>query len=312
MNWFKWRDDDSDYLARAPTAKDFNPVAVQKAVLRQTIQHPMTMYPTASSLVGLAYFMLISANPIALGIFLGGGAVGAGAWVVNFFMRGRKLSLEHIQKLKDAQEHYRRQIAVDLINECKTEAFDDGAERVSKLKAAFEKLKSFLEDRGNKQDGAAAIKYTLLAEDSCSKGIDLVRGALEVYKVLRTLDIKALEGEKTSIEFKIRKLGESGSKGRSETDLKILQLKLDSISKRIAIYGERQNLLKELLAQCERQESALEIAHLELVDLMQREQTDLTQEISIEGVHSELESAVCEARQVEEKLRSLRVSEGRS
>jgi len=309
VSWFKWRDDDSDYRARAPTAKDFHPEAVQKAVLRQTIQHPMTVYPGASSLVGLAYFALISANPIALGIFLGGGAIGAGAWVVNFFMRGRKLSKEHIDKLKEAQEHYRRKIAEDLEQECRREYFYDGAEGVLKIKRAFEKLKKFLEERAYEKDEASAIMYVILAEDSYNKGVELVKGALDIHKVLKTLDMSSLEREKRDIEGKIARLREGGSQSRFETDFKILETKLASVNKRMTISAERRSLLKELLAQAERQEGALEIAHLELVDLMRAEEASLPHMTSSGNVRSELEHAIDEARQVEEKLRSLKVSE---
>ncbi|MGA1826078.1 MAG: hypothetical protein ACMUIP_15590, partial [bacterium] len=64
-----------------PTVADFSPHSVQKAILAETLQHPVTLIPAGISLVSLIYMGLISVNPTTFAICFGSGLFSLSSWV---------------------------------------------------------------------------------------------------------------------------------------------------------------------------------------------------------------------------------------
>ena len=67
-------------VGRKPTAEDFTPRAVQRAVLRDTLQHPATILPGALATVAALWSVAIDLSPASLLAVLGFGFVSAAAW----------------------------------------------------------------------------------------------------------------------------------------------------------------------------------------------------------------------------------------
>ena len=84
----------------APVQIDFSEGAVNKAILKETITHPTALYPLAIGALGAFGCVLFGPLAPLLIAAIGGAAVGTSAWVVNFFLRGDKLTDEYIGKLR--------------------------------------------------------------------------------------------------------------------------------------------------------------------------------------------------------------------
>ena len=87
-------------LDRKPTAEDFTPRAVHRAVLQNTLQHPATILPAALATVAALWSLAIDLSPASLMAMLGFGFISATAWVINYIGRGDTLVEQHIQQLR--------------------------------------------------------------------------------------------------------------------------------------------------------------------------------------------------------------------
>jgi len=97
---------------------DFSEGAVNKVLLKETITHPTTLYPLAVGALGTFGCLLFGPLAPLLLAAIGGAAVGTSAWVVNFFLRGDKLTDEYISKLRkmmaEESEQRRQHLRVEL------------------------------------------------------------------------------------------------------------------------------------------------------------------------------------------------------
>src|ERR671922_1685247 len=123
-----------------PTAEDFTPRAVQRAVLQATLQHPATVLPAALATVAALWSVAIDLSPASLMAILGFGFVSAAAWVINYIGRGDKLAEQHIQKLRALRDEYERREAEELALTCRDAGFLEGAKEANELTEAYHKL----------------------------------------------------------------------------------------------------------------------------------------------------------------------------
>src|ERR1041385_1380500 len=112
------RASDSPVLGRKPTAEDFTPRAVHRAVLQETLQHPATILPGALATVAALWSVAIDLSPASLLAMLGFGFVSAAAWVINYIGRGDTLAEQHIQKLRALRVDYERREVEELALAC--------------------------------------------------------------------------------------------------------------------------------------------------------------------------------------------------
>ena len=69
---------------QAPGEEDFSRGAIHRAVLAETLQHPLTILPAAVSAVSGLYMGLFGLGPEAFAVAFGGVLLAAGAWVYNY------------------------------------------------------------------------------------------------------------------------------------------------------------------------------------------------------------------------------------
>lgn len=285
---------------RRPTPDDFSKSAVWKAVLKATIQHPLTTYPVAVSAIAASYMALINVDPTAFKIAFFAAVVGAGSWVYNFFFRGEKLAAAHIQKLRDALHDHDLQTLDELARACDRVGFSDGAREAADLEAAYRLLRDFLDAK--KDEGVASVhSFSSLAEDTFKEGVKIIDKALHVYRATSTVDVRKLRRERDEFQRQLAKLVELDA-GDHSPQVEAMRTRIDNHETRIRSYDERAATLIDLVAEADRLEGALETAYLQLIDVV-----DDTPEFgrAHDGVVGQLEQAVAAARRVEERLRDL-------
>lgn len=275
-----------------PTAEDFTPRAVQRAVLQQTLHHPATILPAALATVAALWSLAIDLSPTSLVAMLGCSFVSVAAWVINYVGRGEHLAAQHIRALqqsRDAQEH---QAVATLIQECRDAGFEDGAKEASELTAAYAKLQQFLLTQLAGQDDARGTRFQVLAEETYRYGVAILHKALNLFQALQRVDVQALEQERQSWISQRQEQPVSPS----------LERNIAAHTQRLERYHERQEELHALLAQLNELETALETAYLEIVDLVgEASSTVLFDSQAVSG----LQTAVDAARRVEQRLRAL-------
>jgi len=286
-----------------PSPEDFSGGAVQRAVLKETLQHPLTILPAAVSVVSLMYMGLISFDPTSFGVAFGAALFGAAAWVVNYFFRGEQFAADHVRRLREQRDAGEEMALTALRSECKAAKFAPGVEAAAQLAGAYEKLRRMLSDRAAAGQPEAA-RFGVLAEDTYREGMQLLRIALDTHRALQEIDVDRLQKELARWQADLRRLeprarsDDAAASGRAT-----LEAQIAGHQKRLASYTEHEAALQRNLAQCEALESALETAYLEVLDLGQEKDQLLQGEAA-----SRLEQAVSAARAVEDRLRNGRVN----
>ena len=277
-------------LDRKPTAEDFTPRAVQRAVLQDTLQHPATILPAALATVAALWSVAIDLSPASLMAALGFGFISAAAWVINYIGRGDKLVEQHIQMLRALRDDYERREVEELGVVCQRVGFRAGAKEAQELTNAYTKLHQFLVAQRTGQGRASSERFRTLAEETYRHGVAILQQALNLFQALQRVDVDTLEQERRDW---IRQLEHEGT---SES----LERNIEAHTKRLERYRQREEELRTLIAHLNELETALETAHLEVVDLV-------GQGVNVGPLASDaaahLERAVEAARRVEQRLR---------
>lgn len=286
-------------LKPPPKAEDFTPGAVNRAILAETLQHPMTIMPAAISAVGGLYIGLMELDPQAFAVTFLSGLVAAGAWVFNYFVRGEKLAERHVERLRERRDGYQQERARSVEEEWAEVGHPDGEKQARELREAYERLDELLETRFARTQSPNLQRLRVLAEDTFQEGAAILRQALEAYRALGQVDHRHLERELFEWRAELGRLRRAPAAER-EARQAALDTRIATHERRLELYYQQRKSVEELLAESEVLESALESTYLEAVDLGSAEAIFTRGESA-----SRLERAVAAARRVEERLRNL-------
>lgn len=277
-----------------PTADDFTGHAVNVAVLKETLQHPLTILPMAAAGCGVIVGVAFGMTPgLFLGI-LGSAGLGGASWIVNFFFRGERLAAAYVQRLRAQRNEIEFRELEAVADACGDASFTGGADAANGLTSAYRKLRSYLLEQLAGGDDATARRFVSLADDTYRQGMAIVHRALEVSNALRGMDVAALERESAVWKKQLRNPASNGREA--------LENRIATYKERIDLYHRREETVQQLLAQATELESALEKAHLEVVTFVGRDGDEL---MSRGDAASALETAVEAARRIEQRLRGL-------
>ncbi|MEM7588144.1 MAG: hypothetical protein AAF560_32450, partial [Acidobacteriota bacterium] len=175
------RAQDKDSAQKIPRAEDFTREAVYRAVLKDTVQHPLTLMPAVASTLGGLYMGLFGAGPNSALLTFGGALVAAGAWVYNYFVRGEDLAEKRVAKLRKLRDRHRHDETLGLEVEWSKAGLAEGVQQARELREAYQKLEKFLAERleatggvrGNNSSGFNVQRLMILAEDTYREGVDI-------------------------------------------------------------------------------------------------------------------------------------------
>lgn len=280
---------------RLPTEKDFSGGAVQKAVLKETIQHPATIIPLgiAGGFTGLMILGLMAVTPVTLVVPLIAGLTGGAAWIYNYSVHGKGFASKYIEGLREQLEQLRSEELSTVKQECREAGFEEGYKETKELESAYIKLRTYLEKKAQAGQELDAARYQSLAKEIYREGVKLLRSALEAHKALQTIDIESLKRDRKTYAKQLEK-------SKTDSESRGLEAKIKNHDDRIMVYEKHGEIVYQLMVQLEELEGVLENSYLELVDLTQGRGLTTTAE-SV----SRLERAVQAARRVEEKLRGI-------
>jgi hypothetical protein len=277
-----------------PAPEDFTPEAIQRAVLAETLQHPATILPWAGSVVAGVWTLLMGATPESVIALMTGLFAGTAAWVVNFYIRGDERARSHVEKLRALRRDHDVESLEELVENCVSANFKQGAKEAAELKQAYLKFGEFLSGRPRRSDDLQSQRLSVLAEDTYREGRAILAKALQVFKALQSVNVEALKAERNELQRKL--------KNCKKTQVKSFEQQLEVQQKRIELYEKQEGLLEQLITESNELEAALETAYLEAVDLVAHD-AELTTWQSGAGLR--LERAVEAARRAEERLREL-------
>ena len=141
---------------------------------------------------------------------------------------------------------------------CRQAGFTAGAKEAQELTDAYHKLHQFLVEQQAGQGNASGERFRVLAEETYRHGVAILRRALNLFQALQRVDVDTLEQERQAW---IQQREQEGT-------VESLERNIEAHTKRLDRYRQREEELRALIAQLNELETALETAHLEVVDLV--------------------------------------------
>ncbi|MBI5210583.1 MAG: hypothetical protein HY927_11490 [Elusimicrobia bacterium] len=216
---------------------DFSQGATKKAVLKATLENPVTMYSTGVGMLGALAIGLFGMTALPVAAAVGGLGIGVGSWLVNYFVRGRSLADRHVQKIYEELLKRRQRLLTGLEQtlgkvgrDARGDVRDYAGQASSQLAMArerFETLKATLEAKLNPGEmtyaryvGAAEQVY-LSVLDNLSVMASMLRsvGAIDpAYIASRHKALKALKSPADADRREFETLEERGRLLREKLD----------------------------------------------------------------------------------------------
>lgn len=171
-----------------PGTPDFSKEAVSKAVLREVAGSSPVIIPLALGAVGLAAFLASTAIPsIAVYLLMGGGGVGAGMFLLNFFGRRDVLVARYLQQLNAATRDQSKQMAAYLTGEFKELGYGHGTKLIGTLLNNLATIKKLLEGKFTKGD-TSYEQFLGPAETLVAKTLNLLKDAADQLRANQAYD----------------------------------------------------------------------------------------------------------------------------
>ncbi|HEY9681186.1 MAG TPA: hypothetical protein V6C86_06375 [Oculatellaceae cyanobacterium] len=279
-------------LGKKPQASDFTGEAVSRAVLKETLEHPATIYPAAGSAVALAWTLMVGLSPASVAFGLGCAFIGASSFIYNYVIKGPDRATAYIAKLRELRRTHSLIELDDLGQKCRKAGLREGFTEAGELKDVYQHLTGYLESH---KDSMSADRFLILAEDTLQEAIRILNQALEIYSSVEAMDVQELQNEIASLKHT------RGTVDDKNPMAKAIDSQIESGEKRMSLYTQQQSELTQLFSQISDIESALRSSYVDLVGMQNQ---SLSAKLNDnEGAAGRLKSAVEVARRVEARLR---------
>jgi len=277
------------------------PGAIEKHILTETLQHPLTTFSAAIAVLSGLYMLAFGANQASLLLAAGAGFLSLGTFIFNYFIRGEKLAQNYVRAQLERRRANRENEIVTIRDEFRKLNSKEGEQAALELHQAYQKFKSFLQTR--EAQGTAmtkSMRLQILAEDAYFQGVEVLRTAAEITRALREINAEKLQREVQDWQ----KLRNTESADNRESSA--LERRIELNQQRINSYRQRQSALAELFAEAEACEASLEEAYMQFAGA---ESAVALPKPNVDNAITRLETAVTAARRVETRIRNMNAAD---
>lgn len=234
-----------------PSIEDFSKKAVTKAVLKTTLQHPLSLYLSGVGLLGWFAVGVLGPSSIAVTAAIGGTTIGIGSWIVNFFLRGDSLAQKYIETVHQEMEEYRRRVTLSLVKELEQwqrlpGAEDYVAQGINQFQDIQEKIDNFREVLGKKLNHQEMTfsRYLGSAEQVYLSVLDNLEKTAAILESISTIDV-AYIGDRL-LALKKLKTPATADKEERETLLERRKLRDDKLQEVNVLLTENEQAMTEI------------------------------------------------------------------
>jgi hypothetical protein len=218
---------------------EFSQSAVRSAVLRATVSHPASIYPTVLAVLGAVAAALFGwSSPLLWGAS-GAGCVGLASWLVNYFARNRSFATSYLERAHRALEERTRGRLEALERELGELGLERGVHQLEEFGAKLANLKAIL---GQVLDASELTygRYLGIAEQVYLSAIDNLHEAALSRQSISTIDL-------AYVDRRLREIEKGGVQPEEAAEFESLRARRD-------LHAEQLAKVEELLA---RNESAM-------------------------------------------------------
>jgi len=285
----------------------WDPKEVRKAVLRETVQHPVTLFFGASSIISSLYIALISGSKPGLLVALSSMGLAVGSWIFNYFFRLDHFVEQHYEKWKKQVDQERKKRLAGLRQQLVDLNFAPGLEAFDDLQSAYERFISFLHQ--GTTDGLTQLQRVRMegiAGETYDLGMKIMVKLVSLVHIVQTIDVKKFQTEVRDLADTIVNLtGNQEVSPDSHQRLENLKKRKAAIQTRIDSYNKAMLEIEGLLTRAEECENSIENSILQMPVL-----SDKIDDQQLQQALSNMEMTVNAARRVSEKLQNLESESG--
>jgi len=187
-------------LPDPPSIEDFSKTAITKAVLKTTLQHPVSLYSSGVGLLGWLALGVLGMSTPAVIAAIGGTTLGLGSWIVNFFLRGDTLAQNYIENTQQEMEEYKQRVTMNLVRDLEKWKRLPGAEEyvaqgISQFQDIREKIVNFRDVLGKKLSPQEVTfgRYLGSAEQVYLSVLDNLDKMACILESISTIDVPYIE-----------------------------------------------------------------------------------------------------------------------
>jgi hypothetical protein len=224
-------------MARRGSSPDFSESSIARAVLRETVSHPLSIYPAVFAALGALAATLFGATPVLITGASGFAAVGLVGWLVNYFGRRQAFTGAYLARAHARIERETREKLEQLRAELDELGLEQGVEQVAQFERKLENLKDVL---GRKLDVGELTygRYLGIAEQVYLSAIDNLHEAALGLRAVHTIELDSIDQRLAELRAESERSGEPSSE-------------ITSLVERKNLYAEHKERVSDLLAQNE-------------------------------------------------------------
>ena len=291
----------------ASVVESLSETKIERALLLDALQHPMTILPVTLYLLSILYLVLLS--PV-----LGGTApaiilisVAGVATAANFFWRYfARFDMKYAGKARELvalmeKEGGSREREIERLRDTLESGFaglnrTEGLKALEQLNHVYDGLQPVLESQ-TVTDPMSVAHIPTLAEETYRQGLSVLSDALELTVAGSAPGRERLEREVADLEKEIKEAKEGG--GHAEP-LRIKEASLSSHRQRLDMLDQLQLLVDQLLFQAERCEASLHRTRIEVAAIRTG-----SSETNVDSVIQALQTTIHQTKEVQEEMKKL-------
>ncbi len=217
------------------TTDKFSRKAIKKAVLQETVQKPLTLYPAVVGLLGAFSVLLFGATTVTLSAVIVGSVLTSLGWLYEYFGKGENYSLQYLENIhKKIKEESERKL-LQLERELNDVNAEQASNQLSSLVNKFEAFQTILSKKFE-QGELTYSRYLGIAEQVFLAALDNLENMYLALKSISAVD-------EAQIRRKIAKIQEDESHKEEQ---------LEALRKRIEIKQQQLKRIDKLLVQNEK------------------------------------------------------------
>lgn len=178
---------------------NFSETAVNKAVLKNTLQHPSVLYPATVGILSFAAAAMLGPSGILLAVGIGASGIASASWLTHFFARKERFANDYVQKLYKEMESKRQSHTIKLTETLHEVESEQGINQFDRLQTKFTTFGDLLKQKLNPSE-LTYSRYMGMAEQVYSGALDNLYDIANTLKGVNIIDHKHINKRLKEIE----------------------------------------------------------------------------------------------------------------
>jgi hypothetical protein len=246
------------------TQQRFSKKAIKKAVMKDSLQSPIAVYPGVLAVLGGIAIGAFGLTLTTVAIAAVGGLIALSGWLFEYLAKHDQYSLLYLKKMHDELQKQREHKLVEIRAELESV---EAANAISQLNLFSDKFQNFKEilERKFSPNELTYSRYLGIAEQVFLAGLDNLDNHFLTLKSISTVDVKRLEE-------RLDDLRDEGSPSE-----------ISALEKRLSIYESQLNRVTDITMQNEIALTELDNVSIKLANVQtQKGMADIDMDLAME------------------------------